>query len=99
MPPHQFLEPERAKRPIRALTKFKDFITSNVVEKHQTLNSRPYKSKQKSKTLTLTFGQSHQRSHIFEVLSIGYLKANFHNFTTNKKCLRDCQKWSNIGIF
>ena len=45
MPPHQFLEPERAnKRPIRATTKFKDFITSNVVEKHQTLNSRPYKT-------------------------------------------------------
>ena len=45
MPPHQFLEPERAnKRPIRATTKFKDFIISNVVEKHQTLNSRPYKT-------------------------------------------------------
>ena len=36
MPPHQFLESERAnktKRPILATTKFKDFITSNVVKK------------------------------------------------------------------
>ena len=45
MPPHKFLEPERAnERPIRATTKFKDFITSNVVEKHWTLNRRPYKT-------------------------------------------------------
>ena len=44
MPPHQLLEPERAKKPIRAATKFKDFITSNVVEKHQILNNRPYKT-------------------------------------------------------
>ena len=36
------------------------------------------------KTVTLTFGQVHQRSHLFEGLSIGYLKANFHDFTTNK---------------
>ena len=45
MPPHHFLKPERAnKRPIRATTKLTDFITSNVVEKHQTLNRRPYKT-------------------------------------------------------
>ena len=28
--------------------------------------------------------KGHQRSYHFEGLSLGYLKANFHNFTTNK---------------
>ena len=46
MPPHQFLESERAKKPIRATTKFKDFITYIKCsgKKHQNLNSRPYKT-------------------------------------------------------
>ena len=51
------------------------------------------------KNVTVTFCQGHARSHHFEDLSIGYLKANFHHFPTNKQCLKDCQKWSKIAIF
>ena len=37
-----------------------------------------------SKYCDLDLGQGHQMSHHFEGLSIGFLKANFQNFATNK---------------
>ena len=55
LPPELFLTPVRTnKRPIRA-KQFSDFVAKNLVEKHQTLNSRAY---QLIQTKTVEFENS-----------------------------------------